>query len=149
MLTGYSVLLKCMPIGGFQNVPFRKDVSPHSFGLLTYTGEGLTMIHRFDLEANLDECLSVEVKQKGESILLCNIYRALCTPVSFWHRLNVVIEKALDASKRIIIFGDLNEDQLNVQNYHVKDILTINNLVNTIEVPARVTTTSATIIVPE
>ena len=77
----------------------------------------------------------------------------LVMPVSFWHRLNVAIGKALDASKRIIIVGDLNEDQLNVQNYHVKDILTINNLVNTIEVPTRVTTTSAIlldlIIVPD
>ena len=105
------------------------------------------------MEANLDESLWIEIKQKGDSILLCNIYRPPGTPVSFWHRLNVSIEKALDASKRIIIVGDLNENQLNVQNYHVKDILTINNLVNTIEVPTRVTTTSATlldlIIVPD
>ena len=78
------------------------------------------------MEANLDESLWTEIKQKGDSILFCNIYRPPGTPVSFWHRLNVAIEKALDASKRIIIVGDLNEDQLNVQNYHVKDILTIN-----------------------
>ena len=46
----------------------------------------------------------------------------------------------------MIIVGDSNEDQLKVQNYHVKDTLTINNLVNTIEVPTRVTTTSATLL---
>ena len=93
------------------------------------------------MEVNIDESL------KGESILLCNIYRPPGTPVSFWHRLNVTIEKALGASKRIIIVGDLNEDQLNVQNYHVY------NLVNTIEVSVRVSTTSTTllglIIVPD
>ena len=123
-------------------MPFRKDVTPHSSGLLTYIGEGLTAIQRFDLEANLDESLEIEIKQ----ILLCSIYRPPGTPVSFWHRPNVAIEKALDASKRIVIVGDLNEDQLNVQNYHVKDILTINNLVNTIEVPSRLTTRSATLL---
>ena len=150
MISIYSVLKRIyitmyldLFIEAFQNVPFRKNVSPHSSGLLTYTGEALTIIQRFDVEANLDDSLWIEIKQKGESILLCDIYRPPGTPVSIWHRLN---EKALEASKRIIIVGDLNEDQLNVQNYHVKDILTINNLVNTIEVPTRVTTTSATLL---
>ena len=73
-------------------------------------------------------------------VLLCNIFRP---PGTFWHRLSVAIENALDASKRIIIVGNLNADQLNVLNYHVKDILTINYLVNTLEVPTRDRTTPA------
>ena len=70
-------------IEGFQNVPFRKDVSPHSSGLLTYIGEGLTVIQRFDLEANLDESLWIEIKQKGDSILLCNIIHHQALPFPF------------------------------------------------------------------
>ena len=101
------------------------------------------------MEANLDESLWIEIKHKGDSILLCNIYRPPGTHDSFWHRLNVAIEKAFDASKRIIIVGDLNEEQLNVQNYHIKDILTINNLVNTIEVPTTSATLLDLIIVPD
>ena len=63
--------------------PFRKDVSPYSSGLLTDIGEGLTAIQQFDLNANLDESLLIDIKQKAN---LCNI----------WHRLNAAIEKALD-----------------------------------------------------
>ena len=44
------------------------------FFWITYIGEGFTVIQRFDLEANLDESLWTEIKQKGESILLRNIY---------------------------------------------------------------------------
>ena len=57
-------------IEGFQPVKFRKDVSPHSAGLLTYVGEGLIAAHRPDLEVNLEESLWIEVKQKkGEPYL--------------------------------------------------------------------------------
>ena len=35
-------------IEGFQNVSFRKDASPHSFGVFTYIREGLTTTQRFD-----------------------------------------------------------------------------------------------------
>ena len=126
-------------IEGFQPVKFRKDVSPHSAGLLTYVSEGLIAAHRPDLEVNLEESLWIEVKQKGEPYLVCNVYRPPNTPVSFWPRLNVIIEKALDISKRIIIVGDLNEDQLNNRNHHLKDLLNINNLYNIIHEPTRIT----------
>ena len=66
-----------------QNVPFRKDISPHSSGLLTYIGKGLTAIQRFDLEANVYEYLWVEIKQTGDSFLLYNIIRPPCTLLSF------------------------------------------------------------------
>ena len=84
--------------------PFRKDISPYSSGLLTDIGEGLTAIQQFDLKAHLDESLLIEIKQMA-NLFYCNI----------WHRLNAAIERALDASKRIV----LNENQLNVQNYYV------------------------------
>ena len=131
-------------IEGFQPVKFRKDVSPHSAGLLTYVGEGLIAAHRPDLEVNLEESLWIEVKQKGEPYLVCNVYRPPNTPVSFRPRLNVIIEKALDISKLIIIVGDLNEDQLNNRNHQLKDLLNINNLYNIIHEPTRITPASST-----
>ena len=57
---------------GLKNVPFRKDVSPHS-----------SRLQKIDLEANLNESLRIEIKQKGESIVLCNIYRPPGIPVLF------------------------------------------------------------------
>lgn len=131
---------------GFQPVIFRKDVSPHSAGLLIYVAEGLIAVHRPDLEVNLDESLWIEIRHKGEPYLICNIYRPPNTPVSFWPRLNVVIEKALEFSNRIIIVGDLNEDQLNEQNHYLKDLLSMNNLENVIQEPTRITTSSATLL---
>ena len=84
------------------------------------------------------------MKQKDEPYSVCNVYRPLNTPVSFWPRLNVIIEKALDISKRIIIVGDLNEDQLNNRNHHLKDLLNINNLYNIIHELTRITPASST-----
>lgn len=133
-------------IEGFQPISFRKDLSPHSSGLLIYVAEGLFAVHRPDLEENLQEALWIEIKHKGDSYLLCNIYRRPNTPVLFWHRLGVMVEKALDSSKHLLIVGDINEDQLNDQNHYLKDLLHLNNLKNIILEPTRIMPTSSTLI---
>ena len=73
------------------------------------------------------------MKQKGEPYLVCNVYRPPNTPVSFWPRLNVIIEKALDSSKRIIN-----------RNHYLKELLNINNFYNIIHEPSRITPVSST-----
>ena len=45
------------------------------------------------------------------SILFFSLYRPPNTPVSFWQRLNISIEKANDLCKQIIIVGVVNEHQ--------------------------------------
>ncbi|MEW8546519.1 MAG: reverse transcriptase family protein, partial [Candidatus Thiodiazotropha sp.] len=135
-------------IEGFQPISFRKDVSAHSSGLLIYVTESLLAVRLSDLEANLEESLWIEIKHKGESYILCNIYRPPNTPVDFWRRFNITIERALEMSKQIIVVGDLNEDLLNPRNHNLKDIIMLNNLINVINVPTRVTNTSQTLLDP-
>ena len=49
-------------------------------------------------------------------------YRPPKTPVAFWNNFNMSIEKALDISSYVIIVGDINEDQLNIHNNHLRDM---------------------------
>ena len=96
----------------------------------------------------MNESLWIEIKHKGESYLLCDIYRPPNSPINFWQRLNITIERASEISKNIIIVGDLNEDQLNHRYHNLKDIIMLTNLVNIINVPTRVTNTSQTLLDP-
>ena len=79
------------------------------------------------MENYLEESLWIEIKHKGESTVLGTIYRRPNTPVSFWDRINIAIEKALEILKNIIIVGDLNEDLLDVRNHYLRDILALNS----------------------
>ena len=101
-----------------------------------------------ELENYLEEPLWIEIKHKGESILLGTIYRRPNTPVSFWDRLNIVIEKASEISKNIIIVDDLNEDLLDVRNHHFRAVLALNSLNNVISVQIRRKPTSDTLLDP-
>jgi hypothetical protein len=48
-----------------------------------------------ELENNLDETIWVEIRSKGQSVLLCNTYRSPCTDIDYWTRLIYAIELAL------------------------------------------------------
>lgn len=135
-------------LDGFQKVIFRKDVSAHSSGLLIYVSDGLLVERKAELEANLDESLWIQIRHKGELLLLCNTYRPPNTPANFWNRLNVAIDRAFEISTNIVIVGDLNEDQLNIHYHNLKDIMLLNDLINVIEVPTRITNTSQTLLDP-
>ena len=110
--------------------------------------DGLLVEPKVELEANLDESLWIQIRHKGESLLLCNAYRPPNTPVNFWNRLNVAIDRAFEISTNIVFVGDLNEDQLNIHYHNSKDIMLLNNLINVIEVPTRITNTSQTLLDP-
>ena len=55
----------------------------------------------------------------------------------FFDALNKNIEKALDITNNIIILGDMNEDLLNPNMHHSKDVLLLNSLHNIISEPTR------------
>ena len=54
----------------------------------------------------------------------------------------------MNVSNNLIIVGNINEDQLNINNHHLKDIQLLNNMKNVISEPARVTATTSTLIDP-
>ena len=80
-----------------------------------------------NLESPITHSIWVEIKQARESFLLCSVYRPPNTPVTFWNNFNMSIEKALDILSQVIIVGDINEDQLNIHNNHLRDNNNNNN----------------------
>ena len=73
----------------------------------------------------------VEIKYKDTSFLLSNFYRSPNTPVSFWQDFNVSIENVSDSVKRVIIVGDINEDQVNINSRYLENIQLMNDLKKT------------------
>lgn len=91
-------------------VSFRKDLTSHSGGLMTYVANEFLSKRRPDLESVNIQTLWTEVKYINWTLLICNVYRPPNSLVSFWHHLNVTLEKAFEYSNKIIIVGDINED---------------------------------------
>ena len=70
----------------------------------------------------------LEIKHHSNSFRLCSTYRPLDSSVSSWDDLNVSIERASDSSPNIILLGDLNENLLNENLVHLKNIIISNNV---------------------
>ncbi len=97
---------------GFNDI-YRKDCTAHSGGLLTYVASSIHSRRLNVLEAILPESIWVEIKAKTNTYLICNVYRPPHTGVEFWDRLNISLETASEISQRLILLGDINENQLN------------------------------------
>ncbi len=127
---------------------YRKDINAHSGGLLIYTSVSLISNQIHDLETLLPESIWVEVKDHSHSYLICNIYRPPHSSNEFWHRLNICLENASELANYIVLVGDINEDQMNLGNHKFRDILLLNNMINVINEPTRVSERSQTLIDP-
>lgn len=88
------------------------------------------------------------MKNKGDDFIICVIYRRPNSSVQFWDNLNIALERANEQCKRIVILGDINEDQLNPNNNKLKNLIQSNGLRNIIIEPTRVTQHTATSIDP-
>ena len=101
-----------------------------------------------DLESHLPESLWFQLKDRSKTFLICTIYWPPHNTVDFWDKVNICLGNATEISYNIIIVGDLNNDQLNPNNYKFRDIVLMNNMINTINEPTRVSTHSSTILYP-
>ncbi len=110
------------------NTIYRKDSTAHSGGLLVYVSASLPSRRLHDLEIILPETIWIEIKDKSNTYLICNVYRPPNYGVEFWQNLNVCLERASEIGKSIIIVGDINEDQLNPTNTKLRNILMVNNM---------------------
>ena len=120
---------------------YRKDFTSHSGGLLVYVSNCLYSKRRPDLENR-------SVNYRAMTFLLCIVYRSPNTPVAFWDRFNVTLERAYESNENVIIVGDLNQDLLNPNENKLSNIMSLNNLTNVITKPARVTINTSTLIDP-
>ncbi len=100
------------------------------------------------LEHILPESIWIGIKDKSYEYLICNVYRPPQLSVEFWDRLNICLENASEIANRIILVGDINEDQLNPANNKFRNILLINNMKNVINEPTRLTDYSRTLLDP-
>ncbi len=130
------------------STPYRKDKSAHAGGILIYVSDHLLSEREPNLEIFCDECIWLKVKTNCEKYFLCTLYRQPSSSVDFWEALNRNLETAIDSTNKIIMVGDVNEDQLNERNHKLKDILILNSLKNIITSPTRITDTSSTLIDP-
>lgn len=127
---------------------YKKDISLHSGGLVCYVRNNLLSKQRHDLEVINIQNLWLEVSYKSRTLLICVAYRPPNSPVCFWDDLNLSIERALDINPKIIVLGDLNENLLNDNLVHLRNLIFINDLENVINEPTRITQHSSTLIDP-
>ena len=127
---------------------FRKDFSQYSSGFLVYTLSRFRPKRIMDLESFLPESLCIELNENNKQIALCTVYRPPIYRIEFWDRLNIFLEKVFESYHKVILVGDINEDQLNDQNSKFRDIIHLNNMTNLITEPTRVTDTTSTLLDP-
>ena len=102
-----------------------------------YLSCGHAHTRMIDLETFWDESIWVEIKLNRESYLIGLFYSPRTADAVFFDALNKNIENALDITNNIIILGDMNEDLLNPNMHHLKDVLLLNSLHNIISEPTR------------
>ena len=110
------------------DIPYRKDRTNHSGGLLMYLSCELAHTRIIGLETLWNESLWVEIKVNRDIYLIGLFYSPRTADAIFFDSLNKNIEKALDITNNIIILGDMNEDLLNPNMHNLKDVLLLNSL---------------------
>ena len=133
-------------LDGFK--PFFKDRSNSGGGVMAYINLNLDAIERRDLVVPGLEMIWIEIVSRGIKFLLGIVYRSPSEPVSFWNNLNISIENAFSVSQHVLLVGDLNENLLNSNLHHLKDIININSLRNVIEEPTRITENASSLLDP-
>ena len=95
------------------NDPFRCDRETRAGGVAIYVKESITCKRRLDLELNNLECIWVEIKTHGHTVLIAGMYRPPNANQNYWN----LISKSVDRVKNttisdIMILGDLNNAML-------------------------------------
>ena len=99
-------------LSGFQP-PYRKDRTGNvGFGgVLTWVLIRIAAKRRTDLELDDLEAMWLEIRCHNNKFLLCVLYRAPNSNLTFWDKLQESVDLALDSNiKRILIAGDINAD---------------------------------------
>ena len=95
------------------DIPYRKDRTNHSGGLLMYFSSELAYTRIIGLETFWNESLWVEIKVNRDICLISLFYSPRTADTIFFDSLNKNIEKALVITNNIIILGDMNEGHTN------------------------------------
>ena len=135
-------------LGDKFDIPYRKDRTNHGGGLLVYLNKNIIHCRIPELESFCNESIWVKIKKDSELLLLGVFYSPKTADIDFFNSLNNNLEKAYDISQNLLLLGDFNEDLLNCNYYHLKDLFYINSLKNVINEPTRGNAILDPIIVP-
>ena len=95
------------------NDPFRYDRETRAGGVAIYVKERITCKRRLDLDVNNLECIWVEIKTHGHTLLIAGMYRHPNANQNYWNLTSESVDRAknMTISDKIIL-GDLNNDIL-------------------------------------
>ena len=144
-----NITLDSISIPDRYDSPLRKDRTNHGGGILIYLASNLKYKRRNDLEHFWNESIWVEIKTKHDVYCLGVFYSPRRADQYFVNQLNLNIEKVYENTKNIIIVGDLNEDLLNPNMYHLRNFLLLNPKINIISEPTRQQAILDPIIIPD
>ena len=127
--------------------PFRCDRNVRSGGVAIYVRESLNVIRRSDLELKDLECVWIQVKIRGDDILICGIYRPPNSSQNYWNLIHESVDRAKStAVQDIIILGNLNNDLLvNNRSKNLYDLINTYNLKQPISEPTHFYRTSSSL----
>ena len=130
---------------GFHS-PVYKNRTDSGGGVIIYSTSELSITERLDLCHPRLELVWIELSTKTKKFLIGCIYRPPSETVEFWIDLNITIERAMNQYNSILLAGDLNEDLMNPNLHHLKDIIAMNNMINIITLPTRIIEHSSTLL---
>ena len=128
---------------------FRKDRNTNGGGLVIYVRESLRVSVREDLQVEGVESMWLEIKHKAQkSFLLGYTYRPPSSNQSWIDDFEGILEQIYTENKEIIMLGDFNLNMLDNSNivHNWLQFTDSVNLTQIVDLPTRVTATSATII---
>ena len=130
------------------NEPFRCDRETIAGGVAIYVKESVTCKRRHDLEINNLECIWVEIKTNGHTLLVAGMYRPPNANQNYWTLISESVDRAKNTNiSDIIIVGDLNNDLLTPSKCkHLKDLMTNYGLTQLINEPTNFTEQSSSLI---
>ena len=131
-----------LKINGFHE-PIRKDRDQNGGGVAIYVKSNMLCKHRKDLDIPELEAVWVETNLNKEKLLIGSFYRPPSKLISYWDLIDRSIKQASFEPVRLFILGDFNTDFLNNPSKHLINVLNFNNLKQVINVPTRLTQTTA------
>ena len=118
-------------------------------GILIYISNNLNYSRRNDLESHEIESVWLEIELKNSKpFLICSFYRPPSSPIEWYEKFSMQIEKSLSLTDEINLMGDINVDLKNgiLTNTAWKHIVELHDLQQLIEEHTRVTAHSETLI---
>jgi len=132
--------------------PIRNDRNRHGGGIIIYVKTYLhyELITLPDALASRCESLWLKISMNNKHFILGCVYRQPALPVGWWTTLSEVFDLIFDhyPNKDFIIVGDFNEDLLNPNLRHLREVIVNSGCVQLVDKPTRITPSSETLLDP-